>query len=96
MPRNVTMQRPHPRVVLLELKDHISVARNDMDVAAQRVGGVDGIWRAGVGTRSGLEDEHVVAVEMDGVGRGNGIVDDDTDGAVGAEVVNVPLGRIGV
>jgi hypothetical protein len=43
---------------------------------------------------AGRENTH--AVEMDWVDNGGGVFDDDADGGVGAEVVHVPFGAVGV
>ena len=40
------------------------------------------------------ENEEVVSVEVDGVGRKGRIVDYEAYGGVGAEVVDVPLSRV--
>lgn len=42
-----------------------------------------------------MQDLHVVAVEVHGVGGRGGVVDYYTDGAVGAEVFDVPFGGEG-
>lgn len=42
------------------------------------------------------QDEHVVAVDVHWVAYWSVVVEDDADGAVGAEVVDVPFGGEGV
>lgn len=106
MPSTMTMQRPHPRVVRIELDDGIPwgiiVLRrlHDMGISPRRIR----IRQAGQGTFVQVaealgEDEKVVAVEMHGVGGVGGadvVVENDADGGVIPEVVDIPFGGIGV
>ena len=102
MPSNMAMQRPHARIIRLELEHDIPrvtgrIIRGleELDVATLRVDLLDGA----VPLADALgDDPEVVAVEVHGVGgvEAEVVVDDDADGGVCAEVVDVPLGVVGV
>ena len=96
MPRDMAMQWPHPRIIGIEFQYEIPwlvVACSGLyhlRVSSLRVDGVDcavpGAYAVGY-------DPGIVAVEMHGVGDvGLVVVEDDADGGVGAEVVDIPLG----
>lgn len=91
----MAVQRPGAGIVRRELDDHVSIRRQELDVSALRVRRVHD-RRAVPGSGAGGEDEHVVAVEVDGVGGRDGVVQDDTDAGVAAVVVDVPLRVRGV
>jgi len=83
VPRDVAVQQPDARVVERDGDDHVSVGRQDGRVAARRVLGLPA--RGGAvpgGVCAGLEEEEVVAVEVDGVGdaRDGGEFVDGDDG----------------
>ena len=102
----MTMQRPHSRVVRIELDDGIPWGiivlprLHDMRISPRRIR----IRQAGQGTFIQVaealgKDEKVVAVEMHGMGGVGGVdvvVENDADGGVIPEVVDIPLGVIGV
>ena len=95
MPRNMAMERPHARIIRIVLQDDISrsgrTARlDDLHVATLRVGLMG--YFAVPGADAFGEDVEIVAVEMHGVGGWEFVLDDEADGAVVAEVVDVPLG----
>lgn len=98
VPRDVAVERPDARVVHGELHDDVArlaavaagCGGQDLRVAALRVGRVGDAPVPGAGP--GGEDEHVVAVQVHGVvGDGDVVVDEEADGGVGAEVVDVPF-----
>jgi len=94
MPGDMAMEGPDPRVIGVDLPDDVAVRREHLHVAPLWIGGVgDGL--AVPVTGPFVQDEHVVAVEMHGMGDGGGVVDDDADRRVGAEVLDVPFGGIG-
>lgn len=96
------MKRPHARIIRLVLQHHIPrLARRiihrlqELDVATLRVHALDGaVERAD----ALVHDPEIVAVEVHGVGDvvAEVVVDDDADGGVCAEVVDVPFGVVGV
>ncbi len=99
MPRDMAMERPHARVVRDVLQHDIPrrgrrTRLHELDVATLRVGLVDD--GAVPGADALGEDVEVVAVKMHGVRGAEFVLDDDADGAVGAKVVHVPLGVVGV
>ena len=67
---------------------------HDLDVAALGVVLVGDL--AVPGARAFGEDVEIMPVQMHGVGSGKFVMDDDADGGVVAEVVDVPLGVVGV
>ena len=99
MPRDVAVEGPRAGVVGVVLQDDVGRVRrvggalDELGVAALRV------LRVGDDAVPGAETlgEHVevVAVEMHGVGRDEGVVDYEADGGVGVEVVDCPVGRVG-
>ena len=102
MPRDMAMKRPHTRIIRLVLQDNIPrLTRRiihglqQLHIAALRVHLLD----TAVPLADALgDDPEVVPVEMHGVGDvvAEVVVDDDADGGVCAEVVDVPLGVVGV
>lgn len=68
----------------------MSSGANELDVSALRVRGIGDSRAVPVAWPFG-EDEHVVAVEMHWVRSRSGVIHDDADGGVGAEVLGVPL-----
>jgi hypothetical protein len=99
MPREMAMQRPRPRIILLELQHHETrlhspsrIARilHLMDVAAQRVSCVDD---AAVPVAEALgENVVVVAVQMHGVSADERVVNEVKAHVFSAgELVDVPL-----
>jgi len=98
LPGDVAMQRPHARVVGIDLEDEVAgrIRRPLQELH------VSPLWVLRVGDRSvpGAEafgqDPEVVAVEVHGVDEGGEVADDEADGGVGAEVVDGPLGVGGV
>ena len=100
VPRDMAVQRPHPRVVRVELQHRVPglprrrvLRLHDLRVAALRVRGV--VSPAPAALPFG-QDPEVVAVEVHGVGGGGVVVEDYADGGVGAEVVDGPLRVEGV
>lgn len=80
---------PDARVIGLELHCSEATSADSLDVAA---GGVLGVADAAVpGAGALVEDVHVVAVEMEGVGEGGLIGDVQDDAVVFVVVVDGPL-----
>ncbi len=101
MPVDVAMEGTDPRVIGLVLDDEVArlatvgaAGLEQLDVAPLRV--LDVLHGAVPGADAFGEDVEVVSVEVHGVGGGEVVADDDADGGVGAEVVDVPLGVEGV
>ena len=99
VPRDVAVERPHPRVIRLVLQHDIAgVGRgtglHDLHVAALGVLLVDD--RAVPGSDALGEDVEVVAVEVHRVVLCKFVFDDDAHGAVVSEVVDVPFGIGGI
>ena len=102
MPRNMAMKRPHARIIRLVLQHHIPrlIRRiihrlQQLHIAALRIDLLDGT----VPLADALgDDPEVVPMEVHGVGDvvAEVVVEDDADGGVCAEVVDVPLGVVGV
>jgi hypothetical protein len=95
MPSNMAMQRPGAGIIRRELNYDVRVGCDDLDIPTlwiQRVG--EGFCRsdpvAGVRCSRG-EHKEVVSVKMDWVCCEGGVVDYEADGAVRAEVVDIPL-----
>ena len=88
------MQRPHAGVVGVDLDDKIAGrvrrALQELHIAPLRVLRVGD--RSVPGAEAFRQDPEVVAVEVHGVRERGAVADDEADGGVGAEVVNVPLG----
>lgn len=88
----MAVERPDTGVILIPLHNEIArgagaAGRHHLDVAALRVAGADD---AAVPLADAeLQDLHVVAVEVDRVRGFVVVVDDDADGGVCAEVVDV-------
>ena len=102
MPSAMTVQRPHPRIVRLELHHQMTRAvrtplPQHLGIASLRVGHVP---QGPIPHAVALgQDEEVVAVQMHGVGGVGGVdeighVDEDIGGFTG--VVDVPLGVVRV
>ena len=99
MPGDMAMEGPDARIIGEVLEDDVAgrgggTPLDELDVAALGVllvddGAVPGADALG-------EDVEVVAVEVHGVGGRELVLDDDADGAVVAEVVDVPLRVEGV
>ena len=100
----MAMQRPHPRIIRIVLNDgiprRVRVRRlpHQMGIPPRRIGRV--LHRGPVIDSLALvDDEEVVAVEMHRVGCVGGVdvvVEDDADRWGLAEIVDVPLGVVGV
>lgn len=92
------MQRPHAGVVGVDLDDKIAGrvrrALQELHIAPLRVLRVGD--RSVPGAEAFRQDPEVVAVEVHGVRERGAVADDEADGGVGAEVVHVPLGVVGV
>ena len=95
MPCDVAMERPHAWVVCIILQHEVarcasSTRLHELHVAALSVvlvcdGTVPGADAFG-------EDVEIVAMKMHGVGGRERILNNDADGAVSAEIVDVPFG----
>lgn len=94
MPRDMTVQRPRARVVRRDLQDQEPARRQDLHVPPLRVRRVD--HGPVPGPRPDVLDEHVVPVQVDGVGEEARVGHVDADARVGAEVVHVPLRAVRV
>lgn len=86
----MAMERPHPRIIRIQLHHHIPVRLQQMHVAPHGV-----IWVDDRGAVPGpcalVQQVHVVAVHVHGMGERRLVVDDDAEAGVGAEVVDVPV-----
>lgn len=82
VPANVAVHEPGARVISLPSHDEVSRGGKHSGIATGRVASVEGDG-AGVGSGALCEDEEVVAVEMNGVGDGEGGLDDKVDPLVG-------------
>lgn len=92
----MAVHQPDTWVVGVESDNEVSGTGQHGDVAA---GCVDGLQRDGgvVGARGLGEDPEVVAVEVDGVGEADGVLDDEVHPDIGlVEVDDVLLGGEGV
>ena len=94
MPCDMAMERPYPRIVCVDLPHDVPAGRKQLHVAALGVVGIRYADPVPV-SRALVQDEHVVAVEMHWVCGWCWVVDDDPDGGVGAEVLDVPFGLVG-
>lgn len=92
VPRDVAVERPHARVVCLDLEDNVPVAAQHLSVPALRVLGI-GQRLAVPGPVAFGQNVHVVAVDVHRVDGDVEVVKDDADGPLAAEVVDVVLGR---
>ena len=95
MPGDVAVERPHPWVVGVVLKDEITRTRlENLHVASLRILAMrDGTVPCSLSLG---EYEKVVAVKVHGVRGRTLILDDDANAAVAAKVIDVPLGVVGV
>ncbi len=94
MPRDVAVERPHPGIIGRELQHKVTTGLEKLRVSSLRILSIDCAVPL---ARAFSQDPEIVAVEMHGVGDTGALVADyQTDGAVGAEVVDVPLGVEGV
>jgi hypothetical protein len=93
MPSNMAMERPNSRIVRIELHYHVTLRPNQLNIATL---GVVAIGDGDPVPVSGpfVQNLHVVPVKMHWVRGGGGVVDDDADGGVGAEVLSVPFGGV--
>lgn len=96
MPGDMAMKRPSSGVVRRQLDDDVGVGGHDLDVATLGVLwiGEGPAWEVPCAWSAGCQDEEVMAVQVDGMGCNGGVVDYEADGAVGAEVVDVPLEEV--
>ena len=98
MPRNMAMERPHTRIISVEFQHQIPRPSprfgclKDLRVAPLGIDGVDGA--VPFADAFGYDPE-IVTVEVHGVGGGDFVVQDDADGGVGAEIVDVGVERVG-
>ena len=101
MPGDVAMERPYPGVIGIELQHQVPGLGPHPGLDQLRVSPlrVLQVHCAVPVADAFCQDPEIVAVEMHGV-RGSGDVQQvpeyDADGAVGAEIVHVPLGVVGV
>ena len=101
MPRNMAMQRPNARIIRVEFHYHISrtprISRlQDLYIPPLRISKVR---RPIPFAHTFGYNPEIVAVQVHGVraaGDGDVVADMKTDGGVGAEIVDVPLGVVGV
>lgn len=100
----MAVQRPHSRVVRVKLDDcvpwgyRVQCRLHDVGIPPRRIR-IGLVARGVEGAEALGKDEKVVPVEMHGVGCVGGVdvvVENDADGGGLAEVVNVPLGGVGV
>jgi len=90
VPRDVAVERPDTRVIGGDLPYDVPTNREELDIATLRVlwvGDGDTVPLAG----ALMENEHVMAVQMHRVCCWRGVVDNDTNGRVGAEILDVPF-----
>jgi len=94
MPRDMAMKRPDAGVVEAVLHYEVPTCAHELHVSTLRVVGVDDATAVPVTCAFG-QDLHVVTVQMHWVRSWGGVVDHDTHGGIGAEVLDVPFIRIG-
>lgn len=91
---NMAMQRPSTRIVGKDLQHHISSSWQKLDISSLGVICVDS-RRTIPSPDSDIQDKHIVAVQVDGMGSEPSswtiIVDHDSDRRVGTKVLNVPF-----
>ena len=85
------MERPHARIPPVELKNRVSARLHDLRVSPLRVVRVRDSGSVPCSGSFG-EDEELLAVQVHGVREGHGVVKNEPDCAVGAEVVGSILG----
>ncbi len=104
MPRAMTVQRPHARIIRIKLYDCVPRGRvvrrrlHDMSISSRRIRQI-GHFGSVIEAVTLIDDEEVVAMEMHGVRGvfgGDVVVEDDADGGDLAEVIDVPVGVVGV
>jgi hypothetical protein len=96
MPSDMTMKWPSTGIVRCHLDDDVGVGWDDLNIATL------GIKRVGEGSAGPVasswspcsQDKEIVPVKMDWVCGYRRVVDDEADGGVGAEVVDVPLDNV--
>jgi len=93
----VAVEWPGTRVVGVDLKNHVSVALEELHITTLGVEGVDNGFSVPF-TNAFVENEHVVSMEMDRVSCANQVVEDNPNRGVRAKVIDVPLWviRVGV
>ena len=95
MPCDVAMKRPHPRIHRVVLHDNVALLLQYLHIPSLRILRVH--YRRAVPCAHAFgKDVHVVAVQMHRVDGAGGVVDDEADGVVGAGIVDVPFGGVGV
>ena len=99
MPGDVAMERPHAGVIGLVLEHDIArsgrgAGLDELHVTTLGVGLMDDGTVPGADALG--ENVEIVAVEMHGVGSREFVLDDDADGTVVSEVVDVPFGVEGI
>lgn len=93
MPAKVAMQRPHTRIIVVQLHDQVPARPQELSVPALRV--LRAHDRRAVPRPDALvEHVEVLAVDVHRVREGNAVVEDEPDRAVGAEVVDVEPRRV--
>lgn len=95
MPCDMTVERPDTRIRSIDLHDDIPIWLQELHISPLRIVRIDDRGAIPI-SKPLVQDKHVVSVQMHRVRRASGIFDDETDGAVAAGVVHVPLGVIGV
>jgi hypothetical protein len=90
MPGNMAMEWPNTWIIRRELHHHMSKCSNLLDISSLWVVGICEGCSVPV-SRSFVQDLHVMTVEMHGVCSGSGVVYNDADRGVAAEVLDVPL-----
>ena len=104
MPCAMAVQRPHPRIVGIELNYYVARSQrrirlsHHVCVPPRRVGNIGGDSPIPV-TITFSQDEEIMSVEMhgmSGVGRIDVVTEDDTDRVIIAKVVDVPLRVVGI
>lgn len=104
MPGDVAVERPDARIVRVVLNDHVARAGSTVSVVGCRLQDLHiaplGIFYVGNGSVPCAdafgEDIEVMAMEMHRVRSGDFVFHNEADAVVGAEVVDIPLGIIGV
>jgi hypothetical protein len=99
----MAMKRPHPRVISHKIQHDktLSIPRIIRVPYIEKLG-IPSLWifRASDGavphSRALGGNEEVVAVEVHGVGERVDCVDDGTDGFRLAEIIDIPLGILGI
>lgn len=94
MPRDMTMERPNPRIVAIVLHDNISIRLQQLHVPSLRIAAIHNTTIPGADPF--VQHVHIMPVHVHGVRYGGGVFDNQTYRGSVARVVDVPFGIVGV